>query len=46
MKFLYLGSPGPDDPTRASLPLHTAKGAVEVGHTVEVVFQEADRVIG
>jgi predicted peroxiredoxin len=39
MKFLYLGSHGPEDPTRASLPLHMAKGAVEAGHTAEVVLQ-------
>jgi uncharacterized protein len=39
MKFLYLSSHGPEDPTRAALPLHMAKGAVEAGHTVEVVLQ-------
>ena len=39
MKFLYLGSHGPEDPTRAALPLHMARGAVEAGHTAEVVFQ-------
>jgi predicted peroxiredoxin len=39
MKFLYLSSHGPEDPTRAALPLHMAKGAVEAGHSVEVVLQ-------
>jgi uncharacterized protein len=39
MKFLYLSSHGPEDPTRAALPRHMAKGAVEAGHTVEVVLQ-------
>ena len=43
MKFLYLGSHGPEDPTRAALPLHMARGAmargaVEAGRTAEVVF--------
>lgn len=39
MKFLYLGSHGPEDPTHATLPLHMAKGAVEAGHSAEVVLQ-------
>jgi len=39
MKFLYLGSHGPEDPTHAALPLHMAKGAVEAGHAAEVVLQ-------
>ena len=39
MKFVYLGSHGPEDPTRAALPLHMAKGAVEAGHSAEVVLQ-------
>lgn len=39
MKFLYIGSHGFEDPTRAGLNLHMAKGAVEAGHTVEVVLQ-------
>jgi predicted peroxiredoxin len=39
MKFLYLGSHGPEDPTRAALPLHMARGAFEAGHAVEVVLQ-------
>jgi hypothetical protein len=37
MKFLYLGSHRPEDPTHAALPLHMAKGAVEAGHAAEVV---------
>jgi len=39
MKFLYLSSIGPDDPTRAALPLHMARGAAEAGHDMEIVFQ-------
>jgi predicted peroxiredoxin len=39
MKFLYLSSSRPEDPTRAALPLHMASGAAEAGHTVEIVFQ-------
>jgi predicted peroxiredoxin len=39
MKLLYLGSHGPEDPTHAALPLHMAKGAVEAGHSAEVVLQ-------
>ncbi len=39
MKFFYLGSHGPEDPTRAGLPFHMAKGALEAGHTVEVALQ-------
>jgi predicted peroxiredoxin len=39
VKFLYLGSHGPEDPTRAALPIHMAKGAVEAGYAAEIVFQ-------
>jgi predicted peroxiredoxin len=39
MKFLYIGTHGSEDPTRAGLPFHMAKGAVEAGHDVEVVLQ-------
>ena len=39
MKFLYIGSHGSEDPTRAGLTLLMAKGAKEAGHDVEVVLQ-------
>ena len=39
MKFLYIGSHGSEDPTRAGLNLVMAKGAQEAGHDVEVVLQ-------
>ena len=39
MKFLYLGSYGSEDPTRAGLPFVMAKGAKEAGHEVEVALQ-------
>jgi predicted peroxiredoxin len=32
MRILYLGTSGPDDPTKASIPLHiAANGSVEAG---------------
>ena len=31
-KFLYIGTSGSDDPTRASFPFVMAQGAVEAGH--------------
>ena len=34
--LLYVGSYGSDDPTRAVLPLLSARGAVEAGHQGEV----------
>ena len=37
-KFLITGTHGPEDPTRASMPFHIAKGAKEVGHEVEIVL--------
>ena len=39
MKFLYIGSFGSEDPTRAGLPFVMAKGAKEAGHDVEVALQ-------
>ena len=39
MKFLYIGSYGSEDPTRAGLTFVMAKGAKEAGHDVEVVLQ-------
>jgi predicted peroxiredoxin len=38
MKFLHMGSHGPEDPTRAGLPLFMAKGALEAGHTIEILL--------
>ena len=37
-KFLIVGTHGPEDPTRASIPFHIGKGAVEVGHEVGIVL--------
>lgn len=38
MKFLYLATRGPEDPTHACMPLFFAKGAKDAGHEVEVVM--------
>lgn len=37
-KLFITGTHGPEDPTRASLPFHIAKGAVEAGHSVEIAL--------
>lgn len=37
-KIVITGTHGTDDPTRASMPFHIAKGAVEAGHNVEVIL--------
>ena len=37
-KLLVTGTHGPEDPTRASMPYHVAKGAVEAGHEPSVVL--------
>lgn len=37
-KLVITGTHGPDDPTRASMPFHIAKGAIESGHNVEVIL--------
>lgn len=34
--ILFYGTCGTDDPTRAVLPFHMARGALEAGHQVEV----------
>ena len=44
MKFLYIGSHGSEDPTRAGLNLRSAQGAKEAGHDVEV-FLYGDAVV-
>ena len=35
-KLLLTGTHGSDDATRATLPFHVAKGAVEAGHQVSI----------
>lgn len=35
-KLLFTGTHGPDDPTRATLPFHMARGAIEGGHEVSI----------
>ena len=44
MKFLFIGSHGSEDPTRAGLNLRSAQGAKEAGHDVEV-FLYGDAVV-
>ncbi len=34
--ILFYGTCGTDDPTRAVLPFHMARGALEAGHKTEV----------
>ncbi|MEP6872544.1 MAG: DsrE family protein [Anaerolineaceae bacterium] len=34
--MLYVGTHGPDDPTRATFPFHFAKGALDAGFTAKV----------
>jgi predicted peroxiredoxin len=36
--ILYYGTHGSDEPTRAVLPFHMAKGALEAGHTAEIAL--------
>ena len=36
--ILYIGTSGSDDPTRATIPFHAARGAVEAGHVPAVVL--------
>lgn len=44
-KFLITGTHGADDPTRASLPFHIAKGAKEAGQDVGIVLAVDSPVI-
>jgi len=37
-KLLFTGSHGSDDPTRATMPFHMAKGAIETGHQVSIAL--------
>ena len=36
--ILFYGTSGSDDPTKAILPWHFAKGALEAGHTAEIAL--------
>ncbi len=36
--LLFIGTHGTDDPTRASIPFHLAKGAKEAGHEAAIVL--------
>ncbi len=38
MKMLFVGTHGPDDPTRATFPFHFANGALEAGFEVKVLL--------
>ena len=35
--MFYVGTHGPDDPTRATLPFHMAMGALDAGFQVQVL---------
>ena len=37
-KILFTGTHGADDPTRATLPFHMGKGAIDAGHDVSVAL--------
>ena len=36
--MFYVGTHGPDDPTRATLPFHMAMGALDAGFQVQVLL--------
>jgi predicted peroxiredoxin len=36
--ILFYGTHGPDEATRAVMPFHLAKGALEAGHTPKIVL--------
>lgn len=38
MKMLYVGTHGPDDPTRATFPFHLAKGALDAGFEAKILL--------
>ncbi len=44
-KLLITGTHGTDDPTRATMPFHFAKGAVEAGFDVAIVLANDAPVI-
>lgn len=37
-KMLYVGTHGPEDPTRATFPFHFANGALEAGFTAKILL--------
>lgn len=37
-KMIIVGTSGPSDPTRASMPFHIGKGAIEAGYEVGIVL--------
>jgi predicted peroxiredoxin len=37
-KIVIVGTSGPSDPTRASMPFHIGKGAIEAGYEVGIVL--------
>ena len=36
--MLYVGTHGPDDPTRATFPFHFAKGALDAGFEAKILL--------
>ena len=38
MKMLYVGTHGPEEPTRATFPFHFAKGALDAGFEAKVLL--------
>ncbi len=36
--LLFVGTHGTEDPTRATIPFHLGKGALEAGHEVAIVL--------
>ncbi|MBI2765529.1 MAG: DsrE family protein [Chloroflexi bacterium] len=36
--MLYVGTHGPDDPTRATFPFHMANGALEAGYKAKILL--------
>ena len=44
-KLLVTGTHGSDDPTRATMPFHVAKGAIEAGHEVSISLMADGPVI-
>lgn len=36
--MMYIGTHGPDDPTRATMPFHLANGALEAGFKAQVTL--------
>ena len=36
--MLYVGTHGPDDPTRATFPFHFANGALDAGYSAKILL--------